>query len=186
MNDNTQNPAPTTKTRMAKTGMALGLLAALVLAGCVTPDGSTVAASSAQPSQVGPGDASVDGMSAGMIFNQVCSDTAPGFKKAPAIMAKMPFRQNPTTGTYYHQKLDLSIKLMPKRCSMVFSSKEKPMQLGLVLALEVGLDSGSNEVGFNPDNGTSATKGKGGTAFEFTPLGRAHGRNMFRAVLIAP
>ena len=165
---------------------AVSLIAVVSLAGCVTPDASTVAATPAQSSQVGPGAEPVDGFFAVTIFKSVCSDTAPSFKKASAIMAKMPFRQHPVTGTYYHQNLDLSVKLMPKRCSMVFSSKEKPTQLGLVLALEAGLDSGSNEIWVDPDNGASVTKGKDGTTFEFAPLGRANGRNMYRAVLIAP
>ncbi|MGB5069289.1 MAG: hypothetical protein WBO29_18175 [Albidovulum sp.] len=171
-----------------KTPVALtaGLLAALVLGGCVTPDPASQAPVSAPATDVGPGPAQADGTSAGVIFSSVCADTAPSFRQAPAILAKMPFRQHPTTGTYYHQNLDLSVKLMPKRCSMVFSSRENPMQLGLGLAAFAAVDSGSNQMGIDPDTGASATKGKGGTAFEFVPLGRANGRNMYRAVLIAP
>lgn len=162
--------------------LVLGSLAA-VLAGCVQP---TSAVAPAVDSGVGPGSASVDEMDASMIFSKVCGDTAPSFRKAPSVMKGMAFRQRPETGTYYHQNLDLSIKLFPKRCSMVFGSKSDPLQLGLMLAAAAGVNSGSNEVSVDPDSGASATKGPKGTSFRFEP-GPLHDQYpMYRAVLIAP
>ena len=100
----------------------------------------------------------------------------------------MPFRQRFGTGTYYHQNLDLSIKLLPKRCSMVFSSTDKPIQLGIVLSAATAIPRGDGpaDIGLDPDNGRASAIGKGGTRLEFEPMGRIDGRLMYRAVLIAP
>lgn len=160
------------------------LIAAFALAGCVpasAPDGAKGAAGGVA---VGPGPSVADGISASGIFGQVCGTTAPGFGAAPAQLTKMPFRQHPTTGTYYHQNLDLSVKLMPKRCSMVFSSRDPAMELGIIMA--AGIGGTSNDLGIDPATGATYRRGPKGTSFEFEPLGTANGRPMYRAVLIAP
>jgi len=124
-------------------------------------------------------------MTATSILQRVCIDTAPSFKKAPAVMAKMPFRQHPVTGTYYHQNLDLSIKLMSKRCSMVFTSKDDPMEVGIAISVAGGGQS-SGTVGLDPNTGGTVTKTKTGLTIELDPMGRQNGRSWYHAVVLAP
>ncbi|MGB5557049.1 MAG: hypothetical protein WBN04_03450 [Paracoccaceae bacterium] len=160
----------------------LGGLTALVLGGCASTEGTRTAAASAPGSEVGPGPAAVDAVSASKLFNDVCGKTAPSFRKAPAVMAELPFRQNTATGTYYHQSLDLSFKLLPKRCSMVFGSVERSSMLGLAMATSTG----ANEASFDPISGAATSNGPKGTSLEFQPVAELKGRAMYRAVLIAP
>ncbi|MCX8508083.1 MAG: hypothetical protein ORN49_04255, partial [Rhodobacteraceae bacterium] len=116
-----------------------GLIAAMALSAClsektnVTKPALDKMGEQVAQSDVGPGPDQANGINASMIFGDVCVATAPSFRKAPAVMAKMPFRQHPGTGTYYHQNLDLWIKLMPKRCSMVFTSEDDPTELGMMM-----------------------------------------------------
>lgn len=170
-----------------------GLIAAVTLSACVSSAPSPPSAEAAKlaeqvaQSDIGPGPDQVEGIGASMIFGDVCVATAPSFRKAPAVMAQMPFRQHPGTGTYYHQNLDLSIKLMPKRCSMVFTSKDDPGELGIMMAISPATsDQGSGSMDVNPDTGASATMTKSGAKIEFEPMGRKNGRNWYRAVIIAP
>lgn len=170
-----------------------GLIAAVTLSACVntTPspppaDAAKLAEQVAQ-SDVGPGPDQVDGIGASIIFRDVCVATAPSFRKAPAVMAKMPFRQHPGTGTYYHRNLDLSIKLMPKRCSMVFTSKDDPSRIGIMVAISPAwFDQESGSVQVAGETGKMASVTNGGAKVEFEPLGRRNSRNWYRAVIIAP
>lgn len=157
-------------------------LAAVALAGCVASAPAENGGVSSRDSGVGPGSDPVDEVSAGMIFSSVCGDTAPSFRKAPAAMAKMPFRQRPETGTYYHQNLDLSVKLMPKRCSMVFGSRADAGQLAILLTAA----SKSTEVVIDPNTNAARGKGPKGTRVEFDPMNMRDLSPMYRAVLIAP
>lgn len=165
----------------------------LTLLGCVAEQpaqpslekGAQAAATNS--TNVVPGPYQVDGMGAGMIFARVCAETAPSFRNAPTVMADMPFRQHPETGTYFHQNFDLSIKLMPKSCSMVFTSTEDAAEIGLFVATSVAVSQpGQPAVDIDPDTGATATKGPHGTRLEFVPMGNSNGRNFYRAVLIAP
>lgn len=149
------------------------LVACFALAGCVAPQG--VAPTSGE---VGPGSARVDAMDAAFIFSDVCVKTAPGFAKAPAAMQSMPFAQHPETGTYYHKNLDLSIKLMPKRCSMVFRSGDDTMMVGIAMSGAVP----APEIALDPITDGTTAKGPKGTTLTVSPVGNG----MFRAVLIAP
>lgn len=169
------------------------LLVASALLGCVSEKtvltGQEADALVAQiaKSDVGPGSEQVDGFAAAAILGDVCVATAPSFRNAPAVMAKMPFRQHPGTGTYYHQTLDLSVKLLPKRCSMVFTSKDEPSQLGIAIATSAAMAGQSTgSMGLDPDTGAASTLAKNGATIAFEPMGRSNGRNWYRAVVIAP
>ncbi len=158
----------------------LTLLAAILsLAGCVATEGGAPATT-----EVGPGNSLVDAVTAGSMFAIVCAETAPSFANAPAELASLPFVRHPETGTYYHHNLNLSIKLMPKACSMVFASNEDASVIGLILASGVSGQSGSksNEIAVNPDSGNASANGPGGTKmrFERSPYG------LFHVVLTAP
>ncbi len=166
-------------------GTLLG--AALLVAGCVPSEtvAPQVAAGETPVEPVGPGTEQADAITATKILQKVCVDTAPSFKKAPAVMAKMPFRQHPVTGTFYHQNLDLSIKLMSKRCSMVFTSKDDPIVLSIAISAAGGKQS-SGSIDLDPSNGSSMTKTKTGLTIELDAMGRDNGRNWYRAVVLAP
>ena len=149
------------------------VIACFALAGCVTPQGGVPTRG-----EVGPGNARVDATFAALTFSDVCGKTAPSFAKAPAAMQSLPFAQHPETGTYYHKNFDLSIKLMPKRCSMVFRSGNDTMMIGIAVAGAVN----AQEIAFDPVTDGAIAKGPKGTTLTVSP----GGSGMFRAVLIAP
>ena len=136
--------------------LSRGLLVSsfLLLLGCVDPATPTVVSEGG----VGPGATAAPVMTASALFRQVCIDTAPRLDAARTALSKLPFTQNPTTGTYYHNMLDLSIKVRREGgrgvCSIVFASTEPPERVGKELArmaivaglvgmqVEVGADEG--------------------------------------------
>lgn len=95
------------------------------IAACDAPTGTAFSAQTAEKVPVsanaGPGPKDVTPKVGGALFNQICLQTAPSFQQAPAQIAKHPFVQSALTGTYFHQTIDLSIKLGPKRCSLVMA-----------------------------------------------------------------
>lgn len=52
-------------------------------------------------------------------FKDVCVDTAPDFALAPAVLATKLITQNKRSGTYFHNRFDMSAKLTPSGCSVV-------------------------------------------------------------------
>ncbi|WP_126974940.1 hypothetical protein [Frigidibacter oleivorans] len=161
---------------------AASLLAVALLAGCVeTQSAGTVAAA-----QVGPGSSLLDPedqIFAAMLFNDVCGDTGAKPAAAKAVLAKLPVTQHPETGTYYHQNLDLSFKLVKEGshdvCSMVFGSRSELSSIGLMLA--AGSAAKGAPVGMDPDTGEIEAKAaKGGTLY-FAPINQQNGRKYYRA-----
>lgn len=169
----------------------VALLAALSLSACVETTGQTqvasiegpVAAVITRPPQgeaVRPGSRPVSLDQAVQLFQQVCVANPGNLKAAEAVVRGLPFRQA-STGTWFHQNLDLSIKLIPERraCSMVFGSRENPLQLSLALAVASTVD-GKVDLGFPVG---SRTRGPNGTAFEFGSTSATSNRTYFHAVL---
>jgi hypothetical protein len=78
----------------------------------------------------GPGERLPTATAAGTLFANVCLATAPSFVAAPLALFTEPFTQNSTTGTYYHNSLNLSFKLIDNggslRCSLVFAAAGDP------------------------------------------------------------
>lgn len=72
-----------------------------------------------------------------MVFGDVCAKNGPSFKGSRAALAKLPFAQNSDTGTYYHQAVNLSIKLQKRGakpiCSVVYAGKDLTRASGLIL-----------------------------------------------------
>jgi hypothetical protein len=60
------------------------------------------------------------------MFARVCLLTTPAFAGAPRVISEYPFTQSAQTGTYFHNQLDLSIKVTDERCSLVFVTLESP------------------------------------------------------------
>ena len=99
------------------------LACAAALAGCgVAPE---VPAGKPQVSAAaGPGAELVPASQATKLFTQVCARTEPSFSAAPARLGGA-YAQNVSTGTYFHQQLNLSFKINANGqngCSMVFRS----------------------------------------------------------------
>jgi hypothetical protein len=176
---------------MTRRLLPLALLATLILSACVSPTGQTQVASVEGPvaavitnvpvdPNVKPGPTAVSLVDATMMFDRVCVSHYPDLKASEAEIRKMPFRQA-STGTWFHQQLDLSFKLIPERraCSLVFGSREDPMQLALALAAQA---TRNQQVGFAL-TGQTMTKGPAGSTFEFSPTSRGSNRSYFHAVL---
>ncbi len=100
-----------------------------------------VACAVAASAEVGPGKGKVDAIFGSLMFSDICAKTLPRFRSAPSVLAKMRFKQSPETGTYFHQSLDMSVKLFEQNgrqvCSMVFSSREEPMLLAMMFGTSV-------------------------------------------------
>ncbi|MGB3178944.1 MAG: hypothetical protein WBH14_13470 [Albidovulum sp.] len=169
------------------------LLSSVLLSACVAekPSAPQVAGNSgvgalitsARSGQVVPGPDPVDMATAANMFDSVCKETQPSLARAEKVVRSLPFTQDPKTGTYFHKKLDLSVKLVRDNggaCSMVFGSKEEPMVLALALAMSV---SSNGEIGVDAANGASATKGPGNSEFTFLTVNRMRNRTYFHAVL---
>jgi hypothetical protein len=138
---------------------------------------------------VRPGIAPVSIQNAISMFGSICVKTAPNFHNAAVLMKPPSFVQNSATSTYFHQNLNLSIKLIPGpgggSCSMEFVSYAKPIELGLALTLisTQGDSKGQAVIGVNPMMGAIVTKARGGTVMTFIPTGRMNGQGHYLATL---
>ena len=67
-----------------------------------------------------PGPRNVPAGFAKTLLQTTCIDTLPDFDGATAALARAGgFVQSAQTGTFFHQQYDLSVKVVPGRCSMV-------------------------------------------------------------------
>lgn len=172
--------------------LSLLTAAVILLAGCVEDTGpkqvgsieGEVAAVVVPPNasatvRPGPEPVSID--AAIMLFEQVCISHYPDLKASEGAVRRLPFAQLPATGTYYHQKLDLSFKFIPEKraCSLVFGSREDPVQLAMMFGAVV-----SNGTSASIDmQGHAMASGPKGSRFEFGPTSKAGGRTYYHAVL---
>ncbi len=165
--------------------ISLVIALSLGLIGCV----ETQPPAQTSPSAVVPGTHPVDSASAMSLISDICVDTLPRFANAPAVLAKMPFQQNPQTGTYYHRSLDLSIKLHTdkgrKICSMVFVSKDDPAQLALLIPIAASSQGGGNKILVGPDMSQSAVALAGGARLTFQPIGQNAGKKYYNITVTA-
>lgn len=114
------------------------------------------------------GTENVESVSGSIMFGQICADTYPDFDKARQALAAMPFKQNPNTGTYYHQNVDMSVKLIDNGadhiCSMVFGSKDDPDGLAIIFA-------------------AASAKAKGNFSFRGTGSAAVQGQPLYQAII---
>lgn len=120
---------------------------------------------------------------AATFWTNICVETQPTFRAAPEALAARGFVQNPSTGTYFHQQLDLSFKLIgtgrDTLCSMVFVSIETPSVLGITLAS--GSTAGG-EIGIDRASGATTTNTRTGEML-FRPGTVQDGKTFYRAVM---
>ncbi len=122
---------------MNKPTLAVATLA--LLAACTTPPANPNA---------GPGATLASPQEAGTLFAQVCVANLPQFRSAPATLARLPFTQNSTTSTYYHNTLNLSVNLAQGDCSMVFFSNDSTPAEEFVTGAEQTGIQGSGDATF--------------------------------------
>ena len=108
----------------------LALVAGLgLLGGCVQPP---------LDAEVGPGSEPVTARAATAMFQNVCVDTAPDFAAAPGRLTALQFRPHPRTGTFYHDRMNLSFKVFTQDghriCSIVFAPRDDLRQTARMLA----------------------------------------------------
>ena len=99
--------------------LACGITASpLALSACSVPPDSIPVSPTA-----GPGPATLAAFDAGVIFADVCLTRGPNFEDAVQGLSGFPFTQNANTGTFYHNRANLSVKVRPSQCSMVYGTK---------------------------------------------------------------
>jgi len=161
----------------------------LGLAGC---DDAITVTPSAQPvskqTTEGPGKASLSLAASWALFGDVCVDTFPNASKAKAVLAANGFSASAKTGTFYDGMRDASFSLAPRSgkrtCSMVFTSRAKPIDLGLAFAL--GSQRGPQPaVAVKGTGGQTSAPSAGNSTMTFRPGGVHGGKAYYRAALVA-
>ncbi len=112
------------------------VLGIVCLAGCdesvgaaVAPDTAPVVAPIARSATAGPGSAYAKAEFAAQVLSDACIATRPSFDEGPAALAKLGgFVQNSKTGTYFHGSQNVSVKIIPGRCSMVMTAQPGTLQ----------------------------------------------------------
>ncbi len=146
--------------------------------------------SSASAQDLEPGTKGLGLEDTAYLFVGVCAKNYPNFRKAKKVLVQNGFQAHSKTGTFYDGKRDVSFKLTRgssgKVCSMVFSSKEKPEELGLLLAVgsTQGTD-GNAKIDVDPNTFATRTNSRGGSVMNFTPTIVNNGKQYFRASLSA-
>ena len=101
-------------------GFVIGACVAFTaLAGCVGSDTQV----SSKPN-AGPGTQFTTPVEAGRIFAKACVLTEPTFKGAEKALLTYPITHSSTTGTYYHNSDNLSVKVHQGTCSLVFGANK--------------------------------------------------------------
>jgi hypothetical protein len=132
-------------TRLKSLNLSLAA-ALLALSGCM-PATDTISASPT----AGPGAAFMSPYDAGVIFADVCLTRGARFERAREGLVGFPFTQNTRTGTYYHNTANLSVKVSPQSCSMVYGTRQDTD------AAKRGLAQGTASVIATPPAGISVT-----------------------------
>ena len=163
------------------------VLAALALAACDTPPQTAAAPEPDKAYADGPGNEQVSSDLAAFIFKDACVDPYPGFATTPAVLTRIGMRPHAQTGTYYHPKLDLSVKLLDgkrgKVCSMVFASREPAGQLSILFSVVSLEKSKTSTVGIDPGSSSGMVKLSDGRSMTFGPAVKARGRSYYRAAM---
>lgn len=94
--------------------------AAAFLAACDGP-GSHIARD-----DIGPGPKLLDPLLPGEVFAQICLTEYPNLQAARNKSVSSGFTPDSTTGTYYNNRSNISVKITEDECSLVFGSKDEP------------------------------------------------------------
>lgn len=158
----------------------------IAVAGCV--DTAARPQSIVIDPNVAPGTQEVTSTVAAQEFGRVCVDNAPGFANAPAQLRSPTYERSSTTGTYFHQALNLSVKLPTDTpfgtvCSMVFGSNENPA----ALARALGNRSGATDLILSPSGTNLSAMGTAGTRVTLRSSGnKSSGHRLYNVFLRRP
>jgi hypothetical protein len=88
---------------------------------------------------IGPGSRTPDINTAARLFADVCGKTGGDLELAQVALQRLPVRLNQVSDIWYHQRLNLSFKLIPGRrplCSFVSAADDNPelFAAGLIVA----------------------------------------------------
>lgn len=124
------------------------------------------------------GKTSVPALKATDIFVETCiKQTSP---------AKFGMKQNPSSKQWVHQNYNLSVKLSPKLCMVIFgNSDEQPLEVATMLALASSMataESDTANIYLDPETGAGRTKGNG-KEFSIARLGKSSEGNLYVAIL---
>ena len=115
--------------------LMFSVLATISLGAC-TPPASTIPSSST----AGPGPQILSAFDAGIIFADTCLIRGPNFENSIEGLRVHNVTQNASTGTYYHNSANLSVRITPDQCSMVYGTSQD------VDAAVAGLGQGSASI----------------------------------------
>jgi hypothetical protein len=136
-------PAPAFR-RMALTLAAFAALAACQPASPAVPSGAQTIRTSAEAA---PGTAPISIDRARAVFSSLCIAGLGSRTTTEKAAAEGGFVKSASTGTYYHPRDNLSVKLIDGDCSMVFASNAPERDLEAALT---SLTAGSPPVLFGP------------------------------------
>ena len=92
-----------------------------VISACFALSGCLEATSTSQNGPK-PGSSLISPSAAGALFARACIENLPDFSNMPNDLPRASFAQAPATGTYFHQRYNLSINADAERCSLIFGS----------------------------------------------------------------
>jgi hypothetical protein len=95
---------------------------------------STVPQTIPESPAAGPREALIQPYDAGVIFADTCLIRGSSFEDALEGLRVHNVTRNSTTGTYYHNEFNLSVRVTPKECSLVFATREDKSDVILGLA----------------------------------------------------
>ena len=84
---------------------------------------ATVAQTISESPAAGPGEDYMEPYDAGVIFADTCLIRGSGFEDALEGLRVHNVTRNSTTGTYYHNTANLSVKVTSQECSLVFATR---------------------------------------------------------------
>ncbi len=161
---------------------------------CQTTTGSSIPVSAPNTAGSGnadgPGDAPLSVKTSNLLFQEICVKPFRNKTKFHTALANNGFEASPTSGTFYDHKRNVSFKWIANSgkpvCSMVFVSKEKPVELGLAFAMaSAAPNSGRAEIQVDPNTSATRTPSHSNSTMNFAPATRVKGKQYYRATLAA-
>ncbi|WP_299688982.1 hypothetical protein [uncultured Tateyamaria sp.] len=132
---------------MIRRARHIGAVALALLALTACDDGAGPAPNAPEPifrsASAEPGSANTPVRFARTVLQTACIDTQPDFQGATRALARAGgFAQSAKTGTFFHQRYDMSVKVVPGRCSMVVGTsgaRDSLAQLGTLNSVQTGV-----------------------------------------------
>ena len=173
---------------MIKQAMCMALTI-LAFSGCQTT--STELIEIKPQASDGPGSELLSKDTSVSLFSSVCVQNFPNGQAAQDVLERNGFQPHPATGTFYDGQRNASFKLFGKnrmrKCSMVFASNEKAVELAMIftLASAIAENNGNANIYVDPEFGISRTKSHGDAEMTFVQTQRFGEGSYYQAALTA-